>query len=148
LGGACTGGGADAEFDAGPSAVGVRAGSAVEGVVAVAAAQQVVVAAPVEAVAAAEPEDRISCLGADQVVGAVVAGDDVEALGPQVSRVGGAGRGTGNCTVSVNCRETAGTFGLGSETVTVNVNVPLAVGVPEISPLAGSRLRPGAGSRQ
>ncbi|MFD7003380.1 hypothetical protein ACFWA5_45860 [Streptomyces mirabilis] len=28
--------------------------------------------------------------------------------------------------------------------MTVNVNVPFAVGVPEISPLSGSRLRPGS----
>ncbi|WP_283959562.1 hypothetical protein [Streptomyces mirabilis] len=118
-------------------------------VVAWAAARQVVAAAPVDGVAAAEPEDRIPCLGTDQDVGAVVAGDDVEALGMQVGGAGGAGSGAGDCTVSVNCREATGTFGLGSAAVTVNVNVPFVVGVPEISPLSGSRLRPGgAGSRQ
>lgn len=38
-----------------------------------------------------------------------------------------------------NCREAAGTFGSGSVAVTVNVNVPFAVGVPEIPSLSGLR---------
>jgi hypothetical protein len=64
-------------------------------VVAWAAARQVVAAAPVDGVTAAEPEDRIPCLGTDQDVGAVVAVDDVEALGMQVGGADGARRGRG-----------------------------------------------------